>query len=118
MRQLMLDLHALGHEIEILSSIGAYPDFDHGDAVRAGKMRFLNTHYGDLLESGVIQRVNLVDNGHMKSSYASKETVLIDDMIAITDCFVSSGGLAILYNSQEHERCVQEILLLVAEERK
>lgn len=109
-RSLMLELSERGHQLGILSSLGVVPDFDHGQAVRAGKLRWLQTHYGDFLSKDLLSGLHFVDSGLHKKLFAHEDALLIDDSHHVIQAFAEQRGKTVHYDHARHAECVAEIL--------
>lgn len=110
MRGLMLKLASRGHELAILSSLGVSTEFSHGPVIRAGKERWLQTHFGDFIERGVLGEIHFVDSGGHKRDFAGEGRILVDDTGHIVDSFIAAGGKGVHYKSWEPAESMGEIL--------
>lgn len=114
MRSLMIELHARGWEVGILTSLGVSKEFDCGASVGAGKMRWLHEHYGDLISSGVMTTLHFVKSGPCKANFAAPGHILVDDTKHIVDSFAEAGGIGVHHKSWSHEASLAEILALTS----
>jgi hypothetical protein len=110
MRALMLELSSRGHELAILSSLGVSSEFSHGPVIKAGKLRWLQTHFGDFIESGVLGDLHFVDSGSHKKEFAGEGRLLVDDTAHLVDAFIEAGGLGVRYKSWKSAESMGEIL--------
>ena len=90
-KSLMVELNLRGHSVEILSSLGISQEFQQGPAVQAGKERWLQEHLGDFLESGILRKINFVNNGSEKKAFANGDSILIDDTGCIINDFIENS---------------------------
>lgn len=112
MKVLMRTLHGKGHVLEVLTSLGAPSpkDMRRAASIHSGKVFWMRTRFGDILDEGVISRFNLVTSGSQKAFYAAPDTVLIDDTLEVVESFRYAGGQAHHYRAWDHDECVREIL--------
>ena len=118
MHQTMVLLHSEGHRVEILTSLGASAEFDKSLGIEAGKQRWLQTHYPDLLEKGVLSGFNGVRQGGDKANFAHDRALLIDDSPYVLEPFRAAGGHVAHYRQQDHRRCMDAFLRLSDQLRK
>lgn len=100
--QLLDKVFSLDVNVEILSCIGTKKNKNQ---VRSQKIRWLNAHgLGHLL-------TNFTSTKILKSSYASTESLLIDDSEACIKPFKEKGGYGILHHSVK--QTIQELNCLI-----
>tara|TARA_R110000824_G_scaffold95253_8_gene229140 strand:- start:1020 stop:1562 length:543 start_codon:yes stop_codon:yes gene_type:complete len=108
-RQLMMEIHAAGHTIEILTSLGVNSPLDLGDETHRGKADWLREHYSDLFEMGVVDRMNTTTKGWQKAFYANPDSLLIDDWKRNTDAFQKAGGLVVVFDRFSYNESVAQV---------
>lgn len=111
MKAVMIKLHEMGFKVEILTSLGIKNHADLSAAQRhEGKVLWLRKYYADLLESGVLSRVNVVCNCEQKRFYSRWGALLLDDMSSNIEQFSLRGGIGIQYSISEHGENISKLL--------
>lgn len=78
-------VNSLGLTVEVLTAIG---DAKYG--AREQKVKWVNKHFGAPV-------IHTVRRGDMKASFATPDSILIDDMEYACEPFIEAGGTAILH---------------------
>lgn len=83
------EVHALGVEVEILSSSGGKK---HHEEVASQKVYWL-------CKRNIPYFANIVSGRKLKSNYATPEAILVDDTKDVIDAFNQAGGHGILHRN-------------------
>jgi len=88
----------------ILSSMGT-SDVEKGKVVKEGKLKWLRKNMPDMNESNVF----IVPGKHVKKTYASKESILVDDMPITILEWNKAGGFGILHDSTHYKKTIEDL---------
>jgi hypothetical protein len=90
--------------VYILSSAGT-TDPNRAKSVIEGKKLWLKKNIPSLSDN----RIFIVLGKHMKQQYASRDSILVDDMPVTIKQWDEKGGYGILHNSKHYEKTIEEL---------
>ena len=88
----------------ILSSTGT-SDTERGNVVATGKRIWLKNNIPSMEE----QNIFIVNGRRLKPQYASKDSILVDDMSDTIHQWNVKGGYGILHSSHNYEQTIEEL---------
>ena len=94
----------LFNTVRILSSAGT-TDPEKGKMVVAGKRLWIKTNLPSMSMSDVI----IVPGKHVKKTYATKNSILVDDMPSTIRDWNAAGGYGILHESGRYKKTIEDL---------
>lgn len=94
----------LFRNVNILSSAGT-TDPEKGKPVVAGKMMWLKKHMPEIPESNIF----IVYGKHNKQKYATKESILVDDVSETIKIWNAKGGYGILHKASNYKQTIETL---------
>lgn len=95
----------------ILSSTGAKADpSGRAKIVDQGKREWLKKNLPDMPDSNVF----IVHGKHLKPNYATKTSILVDDMASTIILWNQAGGLGILHDSRRYKDTLETLVEIAA----
>lgn len=90
--------------VKILSSAGT-TDPEKGNMVIEGKREWLKKN----IPSFPLQDAYIVGGRHLKQSYASKNSILVDDMAETIQQWNAAGGNGILHHASSYKKTIETL---------
>lgn len=94
----------LFRRVNILSSAGT-ADPEKGKPVIAGKKMWLKKHMPEMPDSNIF----IVLGKHNKPNYATKESILVDDVSETIKKWNAKGGYGILHDAPHYKRTIETL---------
>lgn len=95
----------------ILSSTGAKDDpTGRGKIVEEGKYEWIKKNLHDMSDSNVF----IVHGKHFKQNYATKTSILVDDMRTTIEQWNKAGGFGILHDSRRYKDTIETLIEIAA----
>jgi hypothetical protein len=88
----------------ILSSAGT-TDEEKAAVVASGKRVWLKKNIPSISDN----RIFIVPGKHRKQEYASKDSILVDDVAVTINQWNSKGGYGILHNSNSYKKTIEDL---------
>lgn len=90
--------------VQILSSAGS-TDPIKSEMVIQGKREWLSKHLPSLPK----ESIHIVLGKHRKQEYASKDTILVDDVPATIKEWIAKGGFGILHSHKSYKKSIEQM---------
>lgn len=104
-RELWDSSNQLFNHVRILSSAGT-TDVEKGKMVDEGKRNWLKKNIPSINQTNVF----IVNGKHMKKKYASKNSILVDDVGITIKEWNQNGGYGILHNSKFYKKTIEDLV--------
>ena len=96
--------------IHVLTSTAAKADNDYHKIVSQGKVEWIVDH----LEGMSPSNIHIVTEGLRKASFATKNSILVDDRRSTIEEFNTAGGFGILHNSKQYKKTIYDLVEIAA----
>lgn len=96
--------NSLFENVNILSSAGT-TDAQKANVVASGKRKWLKKHLPELNDDHIF----IVPGKHRKKEFASRDSILVDDIAITIQEWNSNGGFGILHNSATYKKTINEL---------